>query len=71
MVQFPNLQIRDQNNSYSIILRLKLVHLKHLEQCPTYIGYSINISINILNEDSIGKIILKVLNKNKRKKAFE
>lgn len=49
MVQFPKVQSRDNNNSYSIVLRLHLVHLKHLEQCPMYIEYSINISINILN----------------------
>ena len=49
MVQFPKVQSRDNNNSYSIVLRLHLLHLKHLEQCPMYIEYSINISINILN----------------------
>ena len=49
IVQFPNVQSRDNNNSYSIVLRLHLVHLKHLEQCPMYIEYSINININILS----------------------
>ena len=49
MVKFPKVQSRDNNNSYSIVLRLHLVHLNNLEQWPMYIKYSINISINILN----------------------